>query len=174
MSGTKNMFNDLVILEEKYFEKRGNIYTIYDERQVPHELKFVQDKISKSFQGVVRGFHGDDKTWKMICCLQGRIKLVTYNVDNDEKNVYILDGDDPINASILVAPRTLNAHQCLSETCTFYYKWSEYYTGAKDQWSVRYDDPTINPEWSDEIHVIVSERDKNSQTLLELKENVTS
>lgn len=165
------MYNDCVIVQDKYFEERGSIYTVYDNRDVP-DIDFVQDKISKSFQGVIRGFHGDNKTWKLIACLQGKIKLVTYNVDTDEKNVYILDGDDPESTSVLVAPRTLNAHQCLTSTCTFYYKWSEHYTGAGDQWSVHYDDPTINPEWNCEFNQIVSERDRNSQSLLELKQNV--
>ena len=165
------MHSDFVIVQDKHFEKRGSIYTIYDNRDIP-KVDFVQDKISKSFQGVIRGFHGDDKTWKLIACLQGKIKLVTYNVDTDQKNVYILDGDDPESTSVLIGPRTLNAHQCLTATCTFYYKWSEHYTGAKDQWSVNYDDPTINPEWNPEFEQIVSERDRTSQSLLELKQHV--
>ena len=172
MSGIRKMYDDQVILEEKYFEERGSIYTVFDEREVSANCNFVQDKISKSFQGVIRGFHGDDKTWKLISCLHGRIKLITYNVDNDVKNVYILDGDDPINASILVPPRTLNAHQCLSDTCIFYYKWSEYYTGADDQWSVHYNDPDIDPQWDEEIHQKVSARDRSSKSLSELKRNV--
>ena len=166
------MYSDHVILEEKYFEDRGSIYTVFDNREMPVDCTFVQDKISKSFQGVIRGFHGDDKTWKLISCLHGKIKLITYNVDNDEKNVYILDGDDPINASVLVPPRTLNAHQCLSDTCVFYYKWSEYYTGAADQWSVNYNDPNIDPQWSTAVHQKVSERDRKSKSLLELKKYV--
>ena len=166
------MYSDHVILEEKYFEDRGSIYTVFDNREMPVDCTFVQDKISKSFQGVIRGFHGDDKTWKLISCLHGKIKLITYNVDNDEKNVYILDGDDPINASVLVPPRTLNAHQCLSDTCVFYYKWSEYYTGATDQWSVNYNDPNIDPQWSTTVHQKVSERDRKSKSLLELKKHV--
>ena len=36
--------------------------------------KDVFIEISKSFQGVIRGFHGDNKTWKLITCLQGKIK----------------------------------------------------------------------------------------------------
>ncbi len=165
------MYSDYVIVENKHFEERGNIYTVYDNRDIPR-VHFVQDKVSKSFQGVIRGFHGDSKTWKLIACLQGKIKLVTYNVDTDEKNVYILDGDDPENTSVLVGPRTLNAHQCLSSTCTFYYKWSEYYTGAQDQWSVHYNDATIDPQWNSEFNQIVSKRDEQSMSLLELKQNV--
>ena len=169
------MFNDIVITEQKYFENRGNIYTIYDKRLLPPDCNFVQDKISKSFQGVIRGFHGDDKTWKLIVCLHGKVKLVTYNIDTNKKKVYLLDADDPINTSVLVPPRTLNAHQCLSSTCTFYYKWSEFYTGPENQWSVFYDDPEISPEWDLlRFHPIISERDKQSPSLRELKKNVNS
>ena len=167
------MFNkDLVISDDKFFEVRGNIYTIYDERKMPTELKFVQDKISKSNQGVIRGFHGDNKTWKLITCLQGKVKLVTYNIDTDEKNVYFLDGDSEEMTSVLVPPRVLNAHQCLSQNCTFFYKWSEFYTSPGDQWSANYNDPDINPEWDDKFYEIVSDRDRNSQSLKELKQNV--
>jgi dTDP-4-dehydrorhamnose 3,5-epimerase len=150
----------------KFFEPRGSNYTIYDYRD--YHINFVQDKISKSFQGVIRGFHGDDKTWKLITCLHGKIKLVTYDLDADKRNEYILDGDDEDSISILVPPRTLNAHQCLSDLCIFHYKWSEYYTSPEDQWSVYYNDNTINPKWQD-IPEIVSDRDKNSKSLLDLK-----
>lgn len=168
------MYSDVVIIDDKYFEKRGNIYTIYDKRKTPNDISFVQDKISKSFQGVIRGFHGDDKTWKLISCLSGVVKLITYNIDTDIKKTYLLDSDRVNNISVLVPPRTLNAHQCLSNNCIFYYKWSEFYTGASSQWSVKYDDPTICAKWDSGFYPIVSERDINSPTLEELKNNVKS
>ena len=166
------MYNNRILSEDKYFEKRGSIYTIYDKRQMPIECDFVQDKISKSYQGVIRGFHGDNNTWKLITCLHARVKLVTFNVDTDEKNVYFLDGDDNKTNSILVPPRTLNAHQCLSQGCIFYYKWSEFYTSPEQQWSVNYNDPDIFPEWDSRFCGIISDRDKNAQSLKELKKNV--
>ena len=172
VNGTKIMYDNLLFEEEKYIENRGNIYTIYDKRKMPADCSFVQDKISKSFQGVIRGFHGDNKTWKLINCLQGKIQLVTYNIDTDEKRAYILDADSSKNQSVLVPPRTLNAHQCLSNTCIFHYKWSEYYTNPEDQWSVYYNDEDISPQWDQSIHHILSERDKNSQSLMELKNHV--
>ena len=172
VSGIKVMHNNIVLSEQKYFEKRGNIYTIYDQREMPLDCEFVQDKISKSYQGVIRGFHGDTKTWKLITCLQGKVKLVTFNVDTDEKNVYFLDGDAQETQSILIPPRTLNAHQCLSQGCIFYYKWSEFYTSPREQWSVYYDDEDIFPEWDDRFCDIISDRDQNSQSLKELKKNV--
>ena len=62
------MHDNVEIKENKFFEKRGNIYTIFNANDIPYDLTFVQDKISKSFQGVIRGFHGDnitlDRDWE--------------------------------------------------------------------------------------------------------------
>ena len=138
-----------LIQKEKFFENRGSIYTLYDYRD--HNINFVQDKISKSYQGVIRGFHGDNSTWKLISCL---------------------DGNDEYAQSVLVPPRTLNAHQCLSNTCIFHYKWSEYYTSPEDQWSVYFNDSEINPEWNTDYADIISYRDLNAPSLKELKNNV--
>jgi dTDP-4-dehydrorhamnose 3,5-epimerase-like enzyme len=55
--------DNTIIINDKYFEKRGCLYTIYLSKQL--EIDFVQDKISKSYQGVIRGFHGDDKICKL-------------------------------------------------------------------------------------------------------------
>jgi dTDP-4-dehydrorhamnose 3,5-epimerase len=162
--------NDIIYTNSKNFENRGSIYTIYDQRNIG--INFVQDKISKSNQGVIRGFHGDNSTWKLITCLYGKIKLVTYNIDTDIKNSYILDGDDKKSISVLIAPRTLNAHQCLSSHCIFHYKWSEFYTSPSDQWSVNYNDPDISPDWIQDFHDIISDRDKNSGSLKELKNKI--
>ena len=42
------------VVKDKHFENRGNLYTIYDNKDF--QIDFVQDKISKSYQGVIRGF----------------------------------------------------------------------------------------------------------------------
>lgn len=157
-------------VKDKYFEERGSIYTIFDVRDF--DITFVQDKISRSNQGVIRGFHGDDITWKLITCLYGKIKLITYDIDYDIKKTYILDGDDKNAISILVPPRTLNAHQCLSSHCIFHYKWSEFYTDPSQQWSVKYDDSDISPDWDSVFCDIISDRDRNSGSLKDLKKRV--
>ena len=154
----------------KHFEKRGNIYTIYAEKECG--IKFVQDKVSKSYQGVIRGFHADKKIWKLVTCLHGRVKFVTYDLKQDYKEEYILEGDSPSSTSVLISPNTLNAHQCLSSLCIFHYKWSDYYEGVKNQREVYYNDPDINPKWNQEFCFTVSDRDQNAPSLKEFKKNV--
>lgn len=162
-------------IKNKFFEDRGSIYTIFDSRDF--DVHFVQDKISKSYQGVIRGFHGDNETWKLITCLHGNLKLITYNIDTDEKIEYNLDGESKDSISILVPPRVLNAHQCLSPLCIFHYKWSHFYTGPENQWSVNYNDTTINPEWNlslirYDFESAISERDQKAASLLDLQKRL--
>ena len=41
-----------IIEHSKFVEPRGEIYTIYDDRQI--DIPFKQDKVSISYKGVVR------------------------------------------------------------------------------------------------------------------------
>jgi len=44
-------------------------------------IDFIQDDISVSHRHVLRGIHGDSKTWKLISCLQGSFYMVVVNND---------------------------------------------------------------------------------------------
>ena len=85
------MHNDVIILKDKYFEKRGNIYTIFNTEDMPRGLTFVQDKISKSFQGVIRGFHGDNKTWKLVTSVYGDIFQVVVDCRKESRTYSLWD-----------------------------------------------------------------------------------
>lgn len=154
---------DYIYKNNKFTDHRGIIYTIYDKQE--HNIEFVQDKITKSKYGTIRGFHGDSKTWKLITCLHGKIRLVTFDLKNSLKKEYILDSEDIDNTSILVSPNSINAHQCLTDLCIFHYKWSEFYTPPEQQWTIYYDDPDIDAGWDRSIPIIVSDRDKNGISL---------
>tara|TARA_R100000808_G_scaffold24811_1_gene58496 strand:- start:18287 stop:18796 length:510 start_codon:yes stop_codon:yes gene_type:complete len=155
---------------KKHVEKRGEIYTLYAKKLISH-VDFVQDKISISHRGVIRGFHGDDKTYKLVTCLMGKIDFVVYDVQKNVKTSMILDADSQDQTTVLVPPKYLNAHQCLSSTCIFLYKWSEYYTSPEDQWAVQYNDKTIDHKWQ-LPPVCLSDRDMSSGTLLDLQSEI--
>jgi dTDP-4-dehydrorhamnose 3,5-epimerase len=154
---------DYIYKNNKFIDHRGIIYTIYDKQE--HLIEFVQDKITKSKYGTIRGFHGDSKTWKLITCLHGKIKLVTFDLKDYLKKEYILDSDDIDNTSILVSPNSINAHQCLTDLCIFHYKWSEFYTQPEQQWTINYNDPDINAGWDESMPVVISDRDRNGISL---------
>ena len=49
---------------------RGQVWTSWELRKI--NKKFVHDKFSFSKKNVLRGFHGDKKTWKLISCVYGK------------------------------------------------------------------------------------------------------
>ena len=49
--------------------------------------------------------------------------------------------------SIFVPAGCVNGHLCLSDKCIFYYKWSEKYSGAATQETIKWNDERFNLPW---------------------------
>lgn len=145
-----------------YPDERGEVYPSWKKEWF--SLDFVEDRFSRSTRGVIRGFHGDSDTWKLCFCVFGELELVTWDIKKQAKQVFNLDCKH--KRQVLVPPDFLNAHQCLSDECILHYKWTHPYSGPENQWSVRYDDPTINHKWPLEP-TIISQRDLAAPKLQE-------
>jgi dTDP-4-dehydrorhamnose 3,5-epimerase len=148
----------------RFEDFRGEYVEIWN-RQLAHEagidVDFVQDDISVSTQGVLRGIHGDTSTWKLISCLQGRFYLVV--IDNDPSSPQYRQWEgftlsDRNRLSVLVPPRHGNGHYVLSEQAIFHYKQSSYYDRA-GQFTLAWDDPELGLWWPTR-DPIVSQRDQ--------------
>ena len=64
---------------------RGTYVETYNESLYKNNgvmVNFIQDDISRSRKNVLRGIHGDSKSWKLVTCLYGDIYFVI--VDNRE------------------------------------------------------------------------------------------
>jgi len=142
-----------------YRDHRGEVYPSWVKTE--NMVEFVEDRFSRSTKRVVRGFHGDNKSWKLCMCVYGSLQLSIWDIQNKKKHDFILD--DKTKLQVLIPPFCLNAHQCLSDEGILHYKWSNPYS-LEQQWSVKYDDPTINAIWPLK-NVILSDRDQNSQSL---------
>ena len=143
---------------------RGQLWTSWELRKI--NKKFVHDKFSFSKKNVLRGFHGDKKTWKLISCVYGKILFVVVNYNKKSKSFlkcqsFILS--DKNKKNILVPPYYLNAHLCLSESCIFHYKlsYNGKYNDTKNQFSVYWRDPKIKFKWPIK-KPILSIRDKKN------------
>lgn len=134
-----------IIEYPKHRDSRGDLYTTWSDKAF--DVKFVQDKVSRSVKNTIRGFHGDAKTHKLVTCLHGHIKIVTYDLSFFKTESVYLNSSDNACLAVLVPPNTLLAHECLSADCVMHYKWSKYYTSPEDQYTVAFDDPQINAGW---------------------------
>jgi dTDP-4-dehydrorhamnose 3,5-epimerase len=129
---------------------------------------FVEDDISVSRKGVLRGLHGDDKTWKLIQCLWGEIFVAVADMRKESPtflHTETFSVSDQNRIQLLIPAGCANGHLCLSEKCIFSYKQSQYYSGSENQFTVRWDDPKLNLRWPVE-NPILSARD-SSATFIE-------
>jgi dTDP-4-dehydrorhamnose 3,5-epimerase len=142
----------LLIKPEPFEDFRGQYVEIYNEQLYSKngiKHKFIQDDISVSTRNVLRGIHGDRKTWKLISCLYGKFYFVVVNCAEGTKSFgkwesFVLS--DVNRFQILVPPNHGNGHLVLSEQTIFHYKQTTYYD-PKSQFTYRWNDPKLNIWW---------------------------
>jgi dTDP-4-dehydrorhamnose 3,5-epimerase len=142
-----------VIKPSTYFEDyRGEYIETYNKElfnKADIDIEFIQDSFSISSQHVLRGIHGDHKTWKLVSCLYGKFYLVVINNNPSSPQYkqwqsFILS--DTSRLHILIPPLFGNGHLVLSEKAIFHYKQSTYYDRAS-QFTLLWDDPSLNIWW---------------------------
>ena len=152
-------------LPSTFEDYRGEYTEIWNKKLYEAPCEFVQDDISISEPNVLRGIHGDKKTWKLISCLRGKFYFIVIdlreNVDTYGKwEAFLLS--DRNKKQILVPPGFGNGHYNVSiiEECIFHYKQSTYYGDPEaEQFTVKWNDPRFDIWWPCE-NPILSERDK--------------
>ena len=163
-----------MLIKVKKFKKnnfkdhRGYYWTSWEKNSIK-KINFVHDKFSLSKKNVLRGLHGDSKTWKLISCPYGKFLLVVVNCIKNSKDYlkwksWILSQKNGLQ--VLVPPNFANGHLCLSKECLFHYKLSYkgQYLDADKQFSLRWNDPKININWGIK-RPILSSRDKKAKLL---------
>ncbi len=137
---------------EAFEDHRGKYVELYNEnvyRQHGIDVKFVQDDVSISTRGVLRGIHGDAETWKLITCVSGRFYLVVANCDTESPDFGQWEGftlTDTNWNQVLVPPKFGNGHLVLSDVTSFHYKQSTNYNPA-GQFTYKWNDPRLNIWW---------------------------
>ncbi len=157
----------LLVTPDIYEDFRGEYVETYNEKFYNENgipVHFVQDDISVSSRGVLRGVHGDEETYKLISCMYGRFYLLVLNNDPESKQYgqwqsFILT--DKNRQQVLVPPKFGNGHLALTDTIIFHYKQTAYYN-PKGQFSIRYDDPKFKMWWPTK-NPILSQRDENGK-----------
>ena len=163
------MINKIKIFKNKSFkDHRGYYWTSWRKGEIK-KVYFKHDKFSLSKKNVLRGLHGDKKTWKLISCPYGKFFIVVVNLEKKSRSYlksksWILSHENGLQ--LLVPPNYANGHLCLSDYCLFHYKLSYKgsYFGHRQQFSIRWNDPKLNIKWPKK-KIILSKRDKNSKFL---------
>ena len=139
-----------------YREYRGEIFTTFHSSQHPVITKIgegneIHGRFSRSYQGVLRGLHWDNKTWKLVQAVVGDIYLVVLDVrlkspTYGEWESFIISERN--RQQVLVPPGFANGHYALTD-CMFHYNlfYKDGYVDADEQGVVKWNNPQYQMEW---------------------------
>jgi len=152
----------------EFFEDlRGSFFETYNESKYKdHDIKihFVEDDISVSKKNVLRGIHGDDKTWKLVSCVHGKVFFVVVNCNKESSGFgrwESFDLNEENRWKILVPPMYGNGYLALTDKVIFQYKQSSHYN-PDGQFRYKWDDPEFGIDWPVE-NPILSSRDADEK-----------
>lgn len=169
-----------IIQPSVYYESRGSISTTYHsdyyDRILPAAdrndgLQFKHDRYSKSEEGVLRGLHYDDKTWKLVSCIHGKIYLavldlrggsINTNPTYGKSETFILSPET--GTQVLIPPMFANGHYVMKDDSIFSYKmaYKGEFNDVDAQHTIKWDSTKFNIEWPC-TNPIISKRDKNGK-----------
>lgn len=139
-----------VFQPDAFEDYRGELFTLHE--STISDIKFNHDKVSISRKHVLRGLHGDNRSWKLATCLHGEIYLVV--VDNRPESPTYLQWDSFMitqknKLQVLIPPRFANGHLVLSDGGVFFYKWAYEgkYPDTDEQFTLKWNDPKLAINW---------------------------
>jgi dTDP-4-dehydrorhamnose 3,5-epimerase len=146
---------EVLIIEPKVFgDQRGFFMETFEaHRYAAHGIAgpFVQDNLSRSEYGVLRGLHLQNPRTqgKLVTAMRGRVLDVAVDVRRGSptfgRHVSVELSEE--NRRQLWVPRGFaHGFVVLSETADFFYKCDEFYSPS-DEMTVRWNDPAIAIGW---------------------------
>lgn len=171
MTLSETPLKDCYIIEPTVFEdERGYFYEKFNEKKFTEGTgmngHFVQDNISKSTFGVLRGIHlqkGEHAQAKLVSCLEGTVWDIAVDLRHDSPTFgkwfgLEISGE---NKKQLYVPRGFgHGFAVLSETAIFAYKCDNYYS-KESEGGIIWNDQDLNIDWKLPLsEVILSEKDK--------------
>lgn len=166
---------ELVLLELRAFgDNRGFFKETYQrERYLAHGigvgLEFVQDNLSSSKRGTLRGLHYSlrAKQGKLVHVTRGEVFDVAVDIRRGSPRFgqwfgVHLSGEN--HRQLWIPPGFAHGYVVLSEQADFAYKVTSYYD-ASDERAIRWDDPELGIEWPLDGQPELSSRDQTAAPL---------
>lgn len=172
----KTNIPDVLIIEPRIFgDNRGFFIETFQLHRYQSEagidLPFVQDNLSRSCKGVVRGLHFQKSKpqGKLIRVVSGEIFDVAVDIRKESPTFKQWVGIvlcDKTMRQMWVPPGMAHGFAVLSESADLEYKCTDYYDPA-DEHCLLWDDPEIGIEWPVD-NPVLSAKDQNGLLLRDL------
>lgn len=168
----------VVVIEPDVFgDHRGYFQESWNQRKYAElglTLDFVQDNLSFSARGILRGLHFQNPLaqGKLVQALQGEVYDVAVDIRKGSPTFgqwfgAVLSADN--HRQMFVPAGFAHGFCVLSETALFAYKCTEFYN-PQTEFSLRYDDPDIGIAWPLDGLPSLSSKDKAAQRLKDFPE----
>jgi len=159
---------DVLILRPRVFEDaRGFFFESFNARDFRKVTgvtdEFVQDNHSRSVKGVLRGLHYQIRhaQGKLVRVVQGEVFDVAVDLRRSSPTFGKWTGvrlSAANKAQLWIPTGFAHGFLVLSETAEFLYKTTDFWS-PEDERCLRWDDPTIDIDWSLDSKPIVTEKD---------------
>lgn len=165
----------LLILEPKVFgDPRGYFMETWNRRRYREcgiAAEFVQDNISVSRRGILRGLHFQNPAaqGKIVSVLRGEVFDVAVDLRQSSptfRHWHAVSLSDVNKRQYFIPPGFAHGFYVVSEEAMFHYKCTEFYS-PQDELTLRWDDPEVAIAWPGS-HPVVSEKDTRGLRLRDL------
>jgi dTDP-4-dehydrorhamnose 3,5-epimerase len=171
----------LLIVETRLFiDGRGFFFESFNRlkfKEAGIDAEFVQDNVSRSRRGVIRGLHYQlepESQTKLLTVLSGVILDVAVDLRKDSPTFgshlsFELSSDD--NKMILIPKGFAHGFAVLSDEAVIHYKCDRYYSPDHER-GIRYNDPELKIDWKiPEKDAVIAERDMKFPNLMNAEMN---
>src|SRR5579872_2914010 len=164
MNVSPGKLSDLLLFEPKVFgDARGFFMETWNQRKYQEagiRAQFVQDNISVSRKGALRGLHfqNPNPQGKLVSVLQGEVLDVVVDVRLRSKTFGQWEAvrlSSENKCQFYIPPGFAHGFLVLSDTAMFHYKCTEFYS-PKDEMTLLWNDPAVGIEWP-QMNPIVSD-----------------
>lgn len=175
----KVSINGLLVLEPDIFnDSRGYFYESFNIEKyklITENFSFVQDNISKSKYGTIRGLHyqvGKFAQGKLISVLGGKVLDIAVDIRFNSPTFgkhFAIEISDENKKQFWIPPGFAHGFSVLSDEVLFSYKCTANYNKDSER-SIIYNDPILAIDWKVE-NPIVSKKDLVSKKLNEIEKD---
>lgn len=173
----QTFIDDLIIIEPNLFEdKRGFFYESYNKNSLDKisNIVFVQDNISKSNKGVIRGLHFQKPPFtqtKLVSCIYGKILDVVVDLRKNSNTFgknFSIELSSKNHLQILVPKGFAHGFQVLSKTAIVSYKVDNFYNSNAES-GIVWNDKDLLIDWKQDLEHIISKKDFKLKSFKNLK-----
>ena len=167
-----------IITYDTFVDHRGYFGVPYNKEifnhNVGYDVEFVQDNMSYSHLGTIRGLHfqtGKYEQAKLVTCTSGRVLDVIVDIRKDSPSygkVVEVELGATLNKQVFVPRGCAHGFSALSDNTIFQYKVDNPYN-KESEGGIIYNDPTLNIKWRVSGYLErISEKDLVLPTFLSL------